>query len=220
VTSPHQHRLGDEPTVKALMMKLISLKTACATLLACALGLSATPVKASGIDNCTGFCHGAAAQGIAQAPRLAGQKPLYIARQLRAFHDRSRDNPLSRQYMWYATENLQDETLRALALQLAALPATPARDGRPELVTAGQTLFENGSPENEIVACVVCHGPQGEGIRDIPRLGGLSYEYLKRRLLQWAEGYHATALHPMPRVARRLSADDIEALASYLSFVQ
>ena len=221
MTSPQQPRLrDDEPTVKALMMNLISLKTAVAMLLALAMGSHAARVKASGIDNCTSFCHGAAAQGFAQAPRLAGQKPHYIARQLKAFHDHSRDNPLSRQYMWYATENLRDETIWTLALQLAALPATPARDGRPELVTAGRLLFENGSPKNEIVICAVCHGPQGQGVRDIPRLSGLSYAYLKRRLLEWAEGYHASAAHPMPRAAKRLSADDIEALASYLSFVE
>jgi cytochrome c553 len=51
-------------------------------------------------------------------------------------------------------------------------------------------------------------------------LGGLSYYYLKRRLEQWGEGYHATALPPMPEIASKLSAGDVEALASYLSFVR
>ena len=55
---------------------------------------------------------------------------------------------------------------------------------------------------------------------EIPRLGGLSYFYLKRRLAQWGEGYHAAAAPPMPRIASKLSPDAIEALASYLSFVQ
>jgi cytochrome c553 len=43
---------------------------------------------------------------------------------------------------------------------------------------------------------------------------------LKRRLAQWGEGYHATALVPMPEIASKLSDNDIEALASYLSFVR
>ncbi len=55
-------------------------------------------------------------------------------------------------------------------------------------------------------------------MRDIPRLAGLSYAYLKRRLGQWKEGYHPAA-KPMPRVARSLSDVQIEALASYLSFL-
>ena len=53
-----------------------------------------------------------------------------------------------------------------------------------------------------------------------PVLGGLSYYYLKKRLEQWGEGYHATALPPMPEIATKLSENDIEALASYLSFVK
>ena len=75
-------------------------------------------------------------------------------------------------------------------------------------------------PEADVVPCSVCHGPNAEGAGEIPRLGGLSYFYLKRRLAQWGEGYHAAAAPPMPRIASKLSPDAIEALASYLSFVQ
>jgi cytochrome c553 len=51
-------------------------------------------------------------------------------------------------------------------------------------------------------------------------LAGLDYVYLKRRLQQWNEGYHAAAGHPMVSIASKLSDDQIEALASYLSFVR
>jgi cytochrome c553 len=71
-----------------------------------------------------------------------------------------------------------------------------------------------------VPACAVCHGPNAVGSRNIPRLGGLSYNYLKRRLEQWAEGYHASASYPMPIVASHLSEDKIEALASYFSFIE
>ena len=37
---------------------------------------------------------------------------------------------------------------------------------------------------NDIAAC---HGPNAEGIGETPRLGGLSYHYLKRRLEQWSK---------------------------------
>ena len=87
------------------------------------------------------------------------------------------------------------------------------------MVAAGQTIYEIGIPESNIVACVVCHGPRAEGIREIPRLGGLSYGYLKRRLEQWNEGFHAAAV-PMPLIAKTLSPRDIDALASYLSFIE
>jgi cytochrome c553 len=51
-------------------------------------------------------------------------------------------------------------------------------------------------------------------------LAGQSYYYLKRKLAQWGEGYHATAARPMPGIASKLSDGEIEALASYLSFVK
>jgi cytochrome c553 len=51
-------------------------------------------------------------------------------------------------------------------------------------------------------------------------LAGLSHHYLKRRLEQWGERYHAAATAPMPRIATQLSTNEIEALASYLSFVK
>ena len=50
------------------------------------------------------------------------------------------------------------------------------------------------------------------------QLGGLSSSYVKQRLEQWAHGYDASAVQ-MPKVARSLSPHQIEALASFLSFV-
>jgi cytochrome c553 len=84
----------------------------------------------------------------------------------------------------------------------------------------GREIYQLGMPDSNTAACVVCHGPNAEGVGEIPRLGGLEYTYLKRRLEQWGQGYHATAKPPMPRIARKLSAEQIEALASYLSFVR
>jgi cytochrome c553 len=169
--------------------------------------------------NC-GWCHGASAQGFATAPQLAGQKPAYIVNQLRSFYDHSRDNPLSRLYMWGAAAKLDPVTARSLAAYYSTVEAEPAQDGERELVAAGRTIYQEGLPDANIVACVACHGPDAEGVRDIPRLGGQSYYYLKRRLKQWGEGYHAAAGPPMPGIASRLSLNDIEALASYLSFVR
>jgi mono/diheme cytochrome c family protein len=57
-------------------------------------------------------------------------------------------------------------------------------------------------------------------VREIPRLGGLAYGYLKTRLEQWGQGYHSGLESPMPIVARQLGSPEIEALASYLSFVR
>jgi cytochrome c553 len=171
------------------------------------------------VRNCN-WCHGTAAQGVTPAPRLAGQRAPYLERQLASFHSHVRDNPFSKMYMWGAAATLTPQLARYLSEYFAALPPKAANDGDRERVTFGETIYQEGMPNSNIVACVVCHGPNAEGVRAIPRLGGLAYGYLKRRLEQWGEGYHVAAGPPMPDIAGKLSREQIEALASYLSFVK
>ena len=171
------------------------------------------------VRNCT-WCHGGEAQGYTPKPRLAGQRSQYLANQLVNFHAHTRDNPLSRQYMWGAAANLTPQAVRDLSTYFATLPPRAADDGDRSLVDTGRTIYQEGMPDDNIVACVVCHGPNAQGVGQIPRLGGLAYTYLKRRLEQWAQGYHAAAGPPMPDISSRLSAQQIAALASYLSFIQ
>jgi len=171
------------------------------------------------LRDCT-WCHGTSAQGYTPAPRLAGQQREYIQIQLHDFKNHARDNPFSQQYMWGAAEYISDQRVRDLALYFASLPGRPANDGIKDFAALGRAIYYDGIPEANIVACVACHGPNAEGAGTIPRLGGLSYAYLKDRLVQWGYGYHANARPPMPRIAGRLSANQIEELASYLSFVK
>ena len=200
-------------------MKFVRSKIAVLALVA-----SAVPSLAGNMDtvkfrNCT-WCHGESAQGYGPAPRLAAQRLQYIENQLLSFRKHTRDNPFSKQYMWGAAANLSPRTAHYLAIYFSTLSPKVANDGDKELAATGRALYEHGNPESNTVSCAVCHGPNAEGIRGIPRLGGLSYYYLKRKLTQWGEGYHAAAEPPMPRVASKLSPNQIDALASYLSFVK
>jgi cytochrome c553 len=179
----------------------------------------AAQAESLAVRDCT-WCHGASAQGYTPAPRLAGQRPEYIRNQLKDFRTHARDNPFSKQYMWGATANISPQRVHDLAVYFATLPGSPANDGNKEFAARGRTIYYDGIPNSNIVACIACHGPNAEGVGAIPRLGGLAYTYLKARLEQWGDGYHATAKAPMPRIASRLSANQIEALASYLSFVR
>lgn len=200
-------------------MKSIRLRIAILAMILCAVSPVAAHAESLAVRNCN-WCHGAASQGYTPAPRLAGQRSQYLEEQLASFHARTRDNPFSKQYMWGAAANLSAQTARDLATYFAALSPRAANDGNTELVATGRTIYQEGMPDSNIVACVVCHGPNAEGVRQIPRLGGLAYSYLKRRLAQWGQGYHATAGPPMPDIASKLSPNEIEALASYLSFVK
>lgn len=122
--------------------------------------------------------------------------------------------------MWGAAASLGPETAHDLAVYFSRLPRRAANDGDRELVARGETIYQRGLPDANVAACVACHGPNAEGIGEIPRLGGLAYTYLKRRLEQWSEGYHGALKLPMPHIASQLSQNQIEELASYLSFVR
>ena len=198
-------------------MKRIGLKMAIMAILASSV--SSWAGESPAVRNCT-WCHGTGAQGYTVAPRLAGQRPQYIMSQIRSFREHARDNPFSKQYMWSAVAALDPHTARDLAEYFASIPPKGANDGDSTLASRGRTIYLEGIPEANIVSCYACHGPNAEGVRDIPRLGGLAYFYLKGRLEQWGQGYHSGAESPMPMVASHLGPDEIEALASYLSFVK
>jgi cytochrome c553 len=188
-----------------------------------ALAVSIAPVnaeeQAAAVRNCT-WCHGTSGQGYMVAPRLAAQRPLYLLNQIRDFREHTRDNPFSKQYMWGAVAALGPQAARDLADYFATIPPKPANDGDRDLAARGRAIYMDGIPEANIASCYACHGPNGEGLRDIPRLGGLAYTYMKARLEQWGQGYHSGAGTPMPLVARSLGPAEIEALTSYLSFVK
>ena len=206
-----------QQNAKAKMMKYVGSKIAAMAIIAAAVSSLAANAEPAGMQNCT-WCHGRSVQGYGPAPRLAGQQVLYIESQLRALAGHLRDNPASKQYMW-GVANLSPGAARDLAHYLSTIYPKAADDGDQALAAAGRAIYESGNPQANIVSCAVCHGPKGQGIRQIPRVAGLSYYYLKRRLKQWGEGYHAAAV-PMPQVARSLPPRIIEQLASYLSYVK
>lgn len=205
---------------KAHIMKFTRAKIA-SFVIAISSGVFLVPAHAGSLPvrNCT-WCHGVSAQGYTPAPRLAGQRYRYIEHQLSSFALHRRNNPFSKMYMWYAAANLNRETAHTLAMYFASLHPKAANDGNRDLVAEGRAIYQQGVPNDNVVACIACHGPRAQGIGQIPRLGGLSYSYLQDRLGQWKVGYDAAAKHPMPHVASNLSGDQIAALASYLSFIE
>ena len=200
-------------------MKRIGIRIAILAIVASAVPSWAGGADGASVGNCT-WCHGGSGQGYMVAPRLAGQRPQYIESQLRSLREHTRDNPFSRQYMWGAVGALDPDAARELAIYFAKITPRAANDGDSDLAARGRTIYMEGIPEANIVSCYACHGPDAEGVRDIPRLGGLAYFYLKSRLEQWGQGYHSGAGSPMPMVASHLGPNEIEALVSYLSFVK
>jgi cytochrome c553 len=206
-------------------MKYMRSKTTALALLFSSVASLAGEADTVGIGNSIAesdcaWCHGTIGQGFAAAPQLAGQRREYIRGQLLSFQAHLQDSPNAQRYMWGAAARLNPQTADALAIYFSTLKAESAADGDKELAPTGELIFREGNPTSDIPSCVPCHGLEAEGAGHIPRLGGQSYHYLKSKLKQWGEGYNAATEPPMPEIARKLSAAEIDALASYLSFIK
>ena len=151
------------------------------------------------------------------APRLAGQHRDYIIHQFERFRNKSRNNPFSLKYMAHAVVKILPDSYCELGAYISGMPAEAAKNGTKEHVAAGEDIFLRGKPSGNLPACQFCHGPEAQGTGKFPRLGGLSYNYLKRRLEQWTEGYSQVSPN-MPHIANSMTPDEIEAVASYLSY--
>ncbi len=99
--------------------------------------------------------------------------------------------------------------LMILALMAAGCggPVAPPRQASGEGIAVG------AGPGGAFDACFTCHGLNGEGRGDAPRLAGLDAGYLTKQLFDYASDRRADAT--MSPIARRLSDRDKLAVAQY-----
>jgi cytochrome c553 len=166
-------------------------------------------------------CHGRAAQGFHgyfPIPRLAGQQPEYLKNQLEAFVEHRRTNNI----MFNVAHSLSPGIMDALAQDFRALNPPPLGGGARHLVPTGEKIFQNGAPEANVAACAACHGPEAQGIGEIPRLAGQLPDYLYNKLINWSKERGQNPTEPdisavMSPVAHSLTKQQVEAVAAYLS---
>ena len=163
-------------------------------------------------------CHGADGNSVSPAfPRLAGQQPAYIVSQLTNFRSHQRSDPAGEFYMWGLSRRLSDAQIAGLADYFSKQPvragALPAPD--PRRFAAGKDIFENGVPDQNVIACAACHGPKGEGIEAFPRLANQHADYIVKQLdiFQNTQGRPGT---PMEGVSHPLTGGNMAAVAAYL----
>ena len=160
-------------------------------------------------------CHGAHGEGNAALgfPRLAGLGQAYLERQVHAFARDERMSPV----MGPMAKALDSGQAMAVAAYFAALsPPATARSQSP--AAPGSVLAQVGRWEDSMLpACVQCHGPDGSGVGgDFPPLTGQPAAYIAAQLRAWQEGTRAPGPSGlMQSVAKRLSAEDIEAVSAY-----
>jgi cytochrome c553 len=171
--------------------------------------------KRVAITTC-GTCHGV--QGVSAQPKfpnLAGQSENYLSAQLKAFRSQTRGDADALAYMWGMAAPLDDDTIQALSALYASKPGAPgSRVTDPGLVARGQSLYLEGKLDQGVPACAACHGPDGHGIADFPRLAGQHAQYLLKQLDSFQTNMRNVAV--MHGVASGLKGSDAEAIAAYL----
>jgi cytochrome c553 len=169
-------------------------------------------------------CHGPNGNSTNPAwPTLAGQSAIYVAEQLRLFRSKVRDNPV----MTALAVPLSDADIDDLAVYFAA--QTPSGlEADPSYWQAGQLIYQRGDKSRAIPACIACHGPLGRGnlAAGYPALRAQQSGYTIKQLNDYSQGTRyagATAAQPaspngyiMATIAKRLTAEDIRNLASYV----
>lgn len=171
-----------------------------------------------GISAC-GSCHGARGEGQAASgfPRLAGQPQAYLTKQLRAFAEGARKNPV----MEPIARALSAQQMRDLADHYGGLPGWrgTAETGAPGPAAGlGPRLATAGDWDRDIPACFACHGPGGAGIAPhFPALAGQPRAYTRSQLKAWQAGTRSNDPQGlMKSVADRMTDADIEAVSQYL----
>lgn len=159
-------------------------------------------------------CHGADGNsGTPENPKLAGQHPKYLVKQLQEFKSGKRNNAIMK---GFAT-TLSDEEMVNIAYWLASKTPKAGFAKDKQLVALGERIYRGGIAERKIAACAGCHSPNGAGIpAQYPRLSGQHAEYGKSQLTAFRDGARLNSL-PMTQVAARLNDREIRAVADYIA---
>lgn len=168
-------------------------------------------------------CHGADGAGDAAGgvPRLAGMPAWYTYKQLNDYASGSRDNAAMTGIARQLTESEREAVAAYYALLDAPHPPQPPA-GDVRRLQWGQQLAAVGSTDRAVPACLNCHGPDGSGMPpSVPYLAGQHAEYIALQLRLFRSGERDNDPQDvMHAVAKKLSDEDIDALAAYYSRVR
>ena len=201
-------------------MRFIALAAVAAAALLCGEVSAQGGGKAQNIaSQVCAACHAADGNSIAPAnPKIAGQFPEYLDKQLRDFKAQGGKKAVRESaIMAGMVANLSDADMKGLAAFYASQKLKPAAAADKDLATLGQKVWRGGNAQSGVPACAGCHGPAGAGLPgQYPRLAGQYAEYLAAQLKLFKEGGRANDPNGAMRgVAARLTEREIRAVSEY-----
>lgn len=159
-------------------------------------------------------CHGTAgSSAIAQYPSLAKQHAPYLRKQLNDFKSGQRADPV----MSPIAKAMTDEDIRNVAAYLSAQELKAASARNKDTIEFGKKIYRAGIPEKKVPACAACHGPNGSGIpAQYARIGGQHQDYTAAQLMKFRDRSRNNSAE-MVTIARRMTDDEIQAVADYIA---
>ena len=167
-------------------------------------------------------CHGTDGMGNKDlnSPKIAGQEPWYIERQLKNFKAGIRGavpkDKYGMQMRAMALTLADDQSIRDMAAYVSSMPveSTVVHTIKGDL-EAGKALY---------VLCQSCHGSAGEGNKTLnsPRLVGLQDWYIVRQLRNFKSGIRGTKsgdLFGMQMRPMAMSLADDEAINNVAAYI-
>lgn len=164
-------------------------------------------------------CHGADGNSVnPEWPKLAGQHPNYLLKQLMNFKNDERVNPS----MSPMAKPLSDQDMADLAAYYASQVIKPGEADQSK-VTLGEQIYKGGNNATGVAACAACHGPNGAGnpAANFPAINGQHATYTKLQLHAFRKGERANDAGKMMRnIAAGMSDAEIEAVSEYIAGLQ
>lgn len=166
-------------------------------------------------------CHGADGNSqLAVNPKLAGQHPDYLYKQMKNFKaadgkPAERNNAI----MNGMIAAFDDGQMRDLAAYFGSQVQTGDVAKNRETIELGQKLYRSGDLAKGLPACAACHGPAGAGLpAQYPRIGGQFADYTEAQLKSFRDGVRANDPNKMMRmVALKMTDVEIKAVSDYIA---
>jgi len=189
-------------------------------------------------------CHGDNGNSLVSSfPKLAQQHSSYLIKQLQAFKNGTRKNPMMSSIAmgltdedmvdiaaYYAEQEVSANQLPVLDDDDDEKPATAdgekKADGNAKLqaiIAQGSDLYRNGDLTREVSACIACHGPFGEGNKPAgyPLLKSQHADYLIKTLTDFKTD--ARSNNPeniMHMTAKKMTDEEIKAVSYRISMMK
>lgn len=158
-------------------------------------------------------CHAANGNSVITLnPKLAGQHPEYLLKQLTNFKSGTRANAV----MGGMVANLTPEDMQNLATYFSTQKLTLAKAKTNGVGSLGEKIYRGGIAKTNVPACAACHGANGAGLpKQFPRLAGQHADYTYQQLKTFRTGERANA-PMMMAIATKMTDAEMLAVADYM----